>query len=253
MKTSKTNTILTKINKKNKKIGKFFVLFVFFSFFLTIILISNVFANFLNVKNFGLFSENVNAKSHTFYCLAYGNYESENSALIQADYIKQKGGAGYIYKIGNSYTILLSAYLDENSCKNVYETNKNNLDIHIEKLSTQKTNYSYNKTTDISSLKDMINLKLDVFNALHEISNKFDAGEYLSQKVYNELFNLTYEVNQKIETFKNTSMLTSSIDYNNLIMEAQNIYSKLNTLILNTPKNNLSQNIKYYALDIILL
>ena len=255
MKSSKTNTNLTKFNKNNKKIGKFFILFVFFAFFSSIIMLSNVFAKFLNVKNIGLFAENVNASSQNIYCVAYGSYETENSATIQAEYLKEKGGAGYIYKIGNSYTILLSAYLDETSCKNVYDKNIDNFEnLHIEKLKTTKSNISYNKTTNnVKPLKDIINLKIDVFKNLHDISNKLDAGEIISQNAYNQLFNLSYDVNKKIENFKETSMLTSSSSYNTLIKDAENIYSKLNTLILNTPKNQLSPSIKYYSLDIILL
>ena len=255
MKKLKISQNLTNFKKNNKNIGKFFILFVFFSFFLSIILLSNIFARFLNVKNLGFFASNVNASSISVYCVAFGNYETEQSAFIQAEYLKEKGGAGFIYKIDNSYTVLLSGYLDKAKCNEVLKKNVDNFDkLHMVEIVTPKTNYSYNgATTNIEPLKEIINLKLDTFNSLHDISNKYDSGEFLSSKTYNELFTLAYNINNKIESFKKASMLTNSISYKSLIMDAENIYSKVNSLILSTEKNKLSQSIKYCSLDIILL
>lgn len=255
MKKLKTNPNLTKNSKINKKIGKFFILFVFFSFFITIILFSNIFARFLNVRNLGFFATNVNSNSTSVYCIAFGNYETEQSAIIQAEYLKEKGGAGFIYKTDDGYTVLLSGYFDKAVSNEVLKKNIEIFEqLHIVEIVLPKTNYSYNgTTTNIAPLKNIINLKIDVFNALHEISNKYDSGELLSSKVYNDLFALAYEINTKIENFKNSSLLTSANSYNNLIRDAENIYSKVNSLILNTEKSKLSQSIKYCSLDIILL
>ena len=255
MKSSKTNTTLPNFKKKNKKMGKFFILFVFFAFFASIIMLSNVFATFLNVKNIGIFANNVNSNAINLYCVAYGEYESEKSATVQADYLKQKGGAGFIYKLDNCYTILLSAYLDENVCKKVFNNNKDNFDkLNTQKITLSKTNYKYNKVnTDVKPLKEIIDVKLNVFKTLCEISNSFDSGQMLSSEVYNKLFNLSYSVNSKIENFKNSSSLTTLSNYNQLILNAQNVYSKLNNFILSTPKAQLSSSLKYCAIDIILL
>lgn len=255
MKSKKTNRNLTKFNKKSTNIGKFFVIFVFFCFFLSIILLSNVFATLLNVKNIGLFATNINTDNVNLYCIAFGDYETEQSAQYQSELLKKKGGAGFIYKTNQNYTILLSGYLDEKSCDEVLNKNKDNFEqLHIQKISIPKTNYSYRKTTtNIQPLKDIVNLNIETFNCLHNISNKYDSGELLSSKVYNELFNLAYDINTKIENFKSNSMLTSENNYIKLIKQAENIYSKVNSLILNTSKNELSQNIKYCYLDIILL
>ena len=246
---------MTILTEKNKKTGKIFIIFVFLSFFASLILISNVFAKVLNVNILFASNAKVNSSSYSVYCICYGSYETENSALMQTEYLKSKGGAGFIYKFSENYSVILNAYLDKNVCKGILDKNTENFDnIHMETINISKSNYNFNKANlNTKPLKEIISLPLDIFNELHNLSNKYDSGEYLSSRIYNELFKLAYNINSKIENFKNKNNLINLKNYNQLLLNAQNIYSKVNNLILNTPKSELSQSIKYTSLDVLLI
>lgn len=250
----KNNDILYR--RKKTKIGKGFILFIFVCFLTSIIFLASALSNILSVNVFklGIFSNAVSISQTTLYCIAFGDYESEEAAVVQSEYIKSKGGAGLIYKNAESYTILLSAYLSQQACNNVYdknieifkELNKVNISLNKEKI-------QHNKTKDVSVLNNIIQLPISTFNTLHEITNSYDGGLITSHETYNLLFNLSYNINSAIEEFKNSSMLTSEENYNKLLQQANNIYSKVNNLILNTSKSELGWKIKYCSLDVILL
>ena len=240
--------------RRKVKAGKFFILFVFCCFFTSLVLLASVLSNVLSISNWGLFNT-VSVEANTMYCVCYGEYETENSATIQSEYIKTKGGAGLIYKNGETYTILLSGYLDKQTCQNVYDKNIENFDkLHQVTISLSSNDIQHTKSTkNITSLENIVNLPLTTFKTLQEICNSLDGGHCTSHQAYNQLFNLAYNINNVIQDFENSSMLTSKQDYDNLLLTAKNIYSKINSLILNTAKSDLSWKIKYYGLDIILL
>ena len=250
-----TNYINTRYKrKKSAKAGKIFIIFVFGCFFTSLVFLASVLSNVLSISDWGLFNT-VSVEANTLYCVTYGQYETENSAIIQSEYIRTKGGAGLIYKNGETYTILLSGYLDKQTCQKVYDKNIENFDkLHQLSISLSSENIKHSKSTkNISSLENIVKLPLTTFKRLQEICNNLDGGHCTSQQAYNQLFNVSYDINNVIQDFEKSSMLTSKQDYDSLLQTAKNIYSKVNNLILSTAKSDLSWKIKYYALDIILL
>lgn len=252
MKNENSYKTLTKFKRKNKKVGKIFILFVFACLFGSIIFISSVISNFLCIKNWGLFVNSVSIPTVNLYCIAVGEFENENLALTQSELIKEKGGAGYIYKNNQTFTVLVSGYLDKKTCQDVIE--KNNLiveNLTCLEITISKTHIAHNRAkSEVSNLTDICNIALNTFKKLQEISNGFDSGELSSNQTYNQLFDLSYQIDAVISNFKTQSLLTSSENYDLLLSRAKNIFSKINNLILKTSKQQLSSEIKYCALDV---
>ncbi len=255
MKNKKSDKSVTYFQKKPKKVGKFFVLFVFVCFFGSIIFISSALSNFLSIKNWGVFVNSVSVPAINLFCVACGEYETETAATVQSELIKDKGGAGYIYKNNQTYTVLLFGYLDKTTANNVIENNISKLEnLFLLQISIPKTKIQHNKSAkDVSALTNICEISLNTFKQLQSISNSFDKGELTSNQTFNKLFNLSYEIDKVIKSFEKQSMLVNSETYNFLLANAKNIFSKVNNLILNTSKQYLSCSIKYVALDVLFI
>lgn len=253
MKKQNSDERLTYLRKKNKKTGKIFILFVFACFFTSLIFISSALANLLCIKNWGLFVKSASVPAVTIYCVASGQFETENSAIIQSELIKEKGGAGYIYKNGETFTVLLFAYLNQATAQKVIENNSDKVaDLFCLTIETSQTKIQHNKSAkDISSLTNICQLPLNTFKKLQAISNSFDGGELTSSQTFNKLFSLSYEIENVIKNFESQSLLVSSENYNMLLEKAKNIFSKVNNVILNSSKQSLSCNIKHVALEVL--
>ena len=92
MKNKKSDKSVPYSRKKQNKVGKFFILFVTSCFFISIIYISSALSNFLSIKNWGVFVSSASIPAINMFCVGCGEYETENSALVQSELVKEKGG-----------------------------------------------------------------------------------------------------------------------------------------------------------------
>lgn len=194
--------------------------------------LADLFSSILTIGNFAFLQvQAVKVNAYKIYALSIDDATTKNEAQEKAITVKQKGGAGYVYKQNNIFYVLASAYENENDCKKVQDQIKQNelnskiIVIDIPQIvidtnfsQTEKTSLVnalnafktvYKNVYDLSisldtSVKNLPECKLEVYNLKSNIQQIYDNfGVNFNQKINNELLNIKIKLTSLINLVQN--------------------------------------------------
>lgn len=155
-----------------------------------------------------------------YYLLSLNSYEAFEAAKKEADEVRLKEGAGYIYQTGNTLEVVAFAYSSESDCINVKsKVEKDYPKSHILLITCKKITASID-----SKYKAMIYDAVKSFDECYAILYSL-ASSYETSKEYYTSMNLINELILQIE-----SKITSLKDFNSTF--SVKLKTKLKELVL---------------------
>jgi hypothetical protein len=125
-------------------------------------------------------TQSVSAEGKSYWLLQYGIFDSEENANDAATTLRQRGGAGYIYKDGTRNRVLLAAYGSESDAKSVRDSLERNEGISTYAFSVKMDGLNFAITAgdaQAQALKDGIALPEYTADTLMGISVSYDKGQ----------------------------------------------------------------------------
>ena len=231
-----------KKNVKNTKLPK--PIKAFFIFVIVVVIIIGTFylSSLFNITSvFGLNKYKI-FDEKTYYAVSVVCGDSFDEVNDTSNEIKQKNGAGYVFKINNKYHVIANVYnLEQDAlkvCENLTDYNAKVVNINFSQL-VVSSEYTNEQLSALKTALDMVNRS---FNKLYQTSLSLDKKEILEA-----------EARQKLQVFKETCQedkqsLTNTFKDNcdNLITNVKifesEVISSIGALLLS---ENLSADIKY--------
>lgn len=243
------------IGEKTSKKGRKKFSFSFFSVLMIAIciacsiLLANIFSNLIISSGLGIFqTQSKTVNSLSVYAISLGSCTTKAQADELAASVKQKSGAGFIYKKDNFY-VLFGGYETENDAKRVQDSlSQQGTTSEIIKIDVAETTISSSYSiSETNILEANLSMYKDVFRTLCDYSVCLDTNT----KTGNEIKTLITALSQKYDkTRKDFSALNSKLTSNlvNLSLQNENIIN----IVKNLEKSeSLSSDIKHAYLEII--
>ncbi len=172
-------------SKKSKSLPPFFRLLVIF---LAVIVVTTagIFLSSKISKFFGV-NDSFLINDKTFFAVSGGECEDYSSASLLSQTILKQGGAGYIYKTGNKYCVLLSCYQSSSDAQNVLQNlEQNNISASVVEIKIPKIKVTSElSSTNLKTLKNAVNMFCDTYQKLYDLSVNYDS-KVLSRVESNE-------------------------------------------------------------------
>ena len=188
-----------KIRRNLIKKGKFSLIFIIFFivlFFLLVINVSDIFSSLITNKNSIFFTQKLEVPSFSVYAVSINDFDNFLQAEEYSNAVKEKGGAGFVYKSGEHF-VFVSSYPSLSEAK---EIKQNLLNLGYKsrivnlKIDAILTNY---KGDNLQFFLSSINFFRKAYNTLQTQTICFDKGE-VSQSQVNSCLAKLLDENIKI-------------------------------------------------------
>ena len=167
-------------------------------------------------------SDKITVPAKTFYAIQSGVFDDKQNAQTEADAVKQRGGAGYVYEDNGKYRVLMSVYKTEDEAKTVKDKllNDEKLSTIVKPIEQKELTFSITATTEqIEGIKDC-------FTQLHEIEDSLLSVILENDKntdVKEELTGLLTKINTINTTF---TQLTQGSTDNEVLSQLKSVISQ---------------------------
>lgn len=189
---------------KNSKFSLIFTIFFIVLFFLLIINVSDIFSSLITNKNSIFFTQKLEVPSYSVYAVSINDFDNLSQAEEYANAVKEKGGAGFVYKNGEHF-VFVSSYPSLSEAK---EIKQNLLDLGYKsrivnlKIDAVLTNYKGNR---LQLFLSSINFFRKAYNTLQTQTINFDKSEFSQSQINSCLAELLNENINLLNTMQSLS------------------------------------------------
>ncbi len=239
-----------KFNKKIKSKSKILKIISFVLIVSVVCVGAYYFVFYIPLANIFNLNRNMIFNNKKFYCIVMSSLQNYSEAVVLSEQIKNQGGAGYILNKDNSYMVLASAYeLQEDALKVKNNLSSSQINVEILELNFKPLTIKINlNTNQITELKKSINLFVNQYKNLYDLSINYDSAKITTQELFTN-------INNNIETCQNNkesfNLAFKTVDDYSIVyvkIYLNNIISVLKS-IQNTEK--LSSELKYAYFQIL--
>ena len=148
------------------------------------------------------------------YCLQTGVFSSYENALRQAQALKNKGAAGYIYEEGETYRVLAAGYRTKDDCKAVQSRlSTEGIESTLYAIPSQeRTMVLTGESEKLNSYCKCLDFLTELSERIYELSIRFD-GDFLSvEEGKVQLNTLKAELERCYQSFQTASSGKTELD-----------------------------------------
>ena len=225
-------------SKKMKKnvFGKVFICVFCLVTFGLMLTMADFFSNLITVGGFSFAGDNINQNEYKVYAVCTSSHQEKIIASEGAEYIKQQGGAGYVYMNESSYNIVAGMYETEADAKKVLSNIiEKKPDASIVVITIPQIIISSNLgSQEKSAVSSCIGLFKSVYKRLYDISVSLDTAVINEVKARLEINDICSNAQKILNNFNTIFNGTLTTNLLSIKLSTEDIIGYLNELTNST-------------------
>lgn len=240
------------MTKHKKNFGKIFTVFSLFICFLLSLTFAELFSNLITKTHYSSAVTANKNYSYTVYAVCLYQSPSKPLAAEYAATLQKSNGAGYIWKMDNTFYVLASAYLEQNDAELVkknLEENKHSVSI-IELQIPEVEIPSSNTNKENNVINNAVGQFKTIYQDLYDVSISLDTEIFDQSKAKAEISNIMGETKKIFANFDSVfgaKLNQKLLEIKLALTNAENILQNL----INCDSTKLSFMIKYSYIDVL--